>query len=74
MRILGVDPGLTVTGYGVIEVTRDSCRHVHHGVVRTKPVEGSAARLSAIRDCVRDIARQWEAMAGAVEAGFVGAN
>ncbi len=74
MRILGVDPGLTATGYGVIEVDRDSCRHVHHGVVRTKAADGSAARLTAIRDAVRDVARRWEVASGAVEAGYVGSN
>jgi crossover junction endodeoxyribonuclease RuvC len=74
MRIIGIDPGLNVTGYGVIEVEGDRCLHVHHGVVRTKPADGLAARLSAIRDGVRDAARQWNVDAGAIEASFVGNN
>ena len=74
MRIIGVDPGLNVTGYGVIDVEDDRCVHVHHGVVRTKPADGLSVRLSAIRDGVRDAARQWNAESGAIEASFVGNN
>ncbi|HET7737863.1 MAG TPA: crossover junction endodeoxyribonuclease RuvC, partial [Tepidiformaceae bacterium] len=74
MRILGVDPGLNVTGYGVVEVAGDSCRHIHHGVVRTKASEPMGDRLAAIRDGIRGIARQWEVESAAVEASFMGSN
>lgn len=74
MRILGVDPGLTVTGYGIIEVRADQCRHVGHGVVRTRPDDGLAARLVAIRDAIRLAAVQNEVTAAAVESSFVADN
>ncbi|MFN0093558.1 MAG: crossover junction endodeoxyribonuclease RuvC [Dehalococcoidia bacterium] len=74
MRFLGVDPGLTATGYGVVEVRGDRCLHLAHGAVRTRPADGIAARLSAIRDAVRDIARQWAVDAASIEASFVGTN
>ncbi|MCC7366304.1 MAG: crossover junction endodeoxyribonuclease RuvC [Dehalococcoidia bacterium] len=74
MRILGVDPGLNITGFGVLEVVGDRCVHVHHGVVRTRPADTLAARLVAIRDAVRAVAGEFEVTAGAVEAGFVGTN
>lgn len=74
MRILGIDPGLTVTGYGVIEVDGDRCLHVHHGALRTRPVDGLAPRLVLIRDGVRALAAQWAADTGAIEASFVGNN
>ena len=74
MRILGVDPGLTVTGYGVIETGPDICIHLHHGVVRTKPSSTKAARLTAIRDAIREAAKSWEVNSGAIEATFVGSN
>jgi crossover junction endodeoxyribonuclease RuvC len=74
MRILGIDPGLNITGYGVIDVERDRCVHVHHGVVRTKPADGTAERLRAIRDGVRDAATAWCAQAGAIEGSFVGTH
>ena len=74
MRILGIDPGLTVTGWGVIDVAGDRCVHVKHGVIRTRPAEGRVARLVVIRDGVRAIAAEWAAEAGAIESSFVGNN
>ena len=74
MRIIGIDPGLNATGYGVIEIERDECVHIHHGVVRTKTTATKAERLTAIRNGVRDAARQWSATSGAIEASFIGTN
>ncbi len=49
MRILGVDPGLLVTGYGVISTSKNgSLELVEAGVVRTKAGDGIAARLKKI--------------------------
>lgn len=74
MRIIGVDPGLNITGYGVVEVVGDSCRHLHHGVIRTKTTQARAERLTIIRDGVREAASQWQVDAAAIEASFVGTN
>lgn len=74
MRIMGIDPGLNVTGIGIIDVAGEAAVHVHHLVVRTRPADGLAARLIALRDGVRAAAQQWQVNAGAVEASFVGAN
>lgn len=75
MRIIGVDPGLNITGIGIIQVLDGStCRYLHHSVVRTRPSDDLALRLIAIRDGVRAIALQWEAASGAIEASFVGTN
>ncbi|MFN0147736.1 MAG: crossover junction endodeoxyribonuclease RuvC [Dehalococcoidia bacterium] len=74
MRIIGIDPGLNVTGIGVIEVEGDRCRHVHHSVLRTKPAEPLAARLLLLRDGVRDAARAFATASGAVETSFVSNN
>ena len=74
MRILGIDPGLNATGYGVVLVEGERCTHLHHGVVRTKSSLSRAERLTAIRDGVRAVATQWAADGGAIEASFVGTN
>ncbi len=74
MRILGIDPGLNVTGWGVIDVAGDRCVYVRHGVLRTKPADGRVARLVAIRNGVRAVAAEWAAEAGAIESSFVGTN
>ena len=74
MRILGIDPGLNVTGLGVIEVEDDHCVHLHHSVLRTKASDSLAARLSFLRDGVRDAAKHWLVSVGAVETSFVANN
>lgn len=74
MRILGIDPGLNATGYGIVLVQDDQCLHVFHGVLRTKPADGKANRLMAIRDGVREVAAKWQIECGAIEASFVGSN
>jgi crossover junction endodeoxyribonuclease RuvC len=50
MRILGVDPGLDITGYGVIDATgpMDRMSLVEAGVVRTRRAEGLARRVQRV--------------------------
>jgi crossover junction endodeoxyribonuclease RuvC len=45
MRILGIDPGLVLTGYGVIELDSARPRLVDGGVIRLKPKAPIADRL-----------------------------
>lgn len=42
MRILGVDPGSRLTGYGIIEVSGRKFRHVVHGTLRLANTSGKA--------------------------------
>jgi crossover junction endodeoxyribonuclease RuvC len=74
MRILGIDPGLNITGMGIVEVDGDRCRHLYHGVLRTKPAAPLAERLVIIRDGVRDLALQFAIADAAVETSFVANN
>ena len=46
MRLIGLDPGLRLTGWGVIEVEGNRLRHVAHGVVRVAAT-GHAGRAAA---------------------------
>lgn len=60
MRILGVDPGLRITGYGVIEVPKNfslgqEIELVEAGVIRTQQVSGIASRLAMIHDALADV-------------------
>ena len=74
VRIIGIDPGLNVTGIGIIDVDGGDCRHVHHCVVRTKTSESIGERLGQIMDGVRTVAAEWAATDSAIEASFVGKN
>jgi len=48
MRILGVDPALTVTGYGVIEARKGSIVLLEAGIIQTSPKETVPKRLDKI--------------------------
>ncbi len=74
MRVAGIDPGLNATGYGIVDIVGDECRHVAHGVVRTRTADGLARRLVLIRDGLRKAFAEWSPDVGAVEASFVGTN
>jgi len=49
MRVLGIDPGLDATGYGLIEVNGDQkAKLIEAGLIRTKPGRSLALRLAAV--------------------------
>ena len=48
IRILGLDPGLSAMGWGVIDVTGSRLAHVAHGVIVTKPAAALGLRLMAL--------------------------
>lgn len=50
MRIIGIDPGTGILGFGVIEVTRGKSKLVDGGVIRTPVKEKDAIRLLTIYD------------------------
>ena len=56
MKILGVDPGLLKTGYGVIEAEDpDEPKFIEAGVIRTSPEDGISKRVSDIYTNITDI-------------------
>jgi crossover junction endodeoxyribonuclease RuvC len=67
MRILGIDPGLNTTGYGVIDVRGREVRLVEAGVVRGKTKGSLAARLQEIHDGVADVIKSLQPEAMALE-------
>jgi crossover junction endodeoxyribonuclease RuvC len=73
MRILGIDPGSRLTGYGVIEVDGDCARLVRQGVIRTGDGE-FAARLGVIFESVRELIRECRPTEVAIENVFVSRN
>jgi crossover junction endodeoxyribonuclease RuvC len=55
LRILGIDPGLNITGYGVLEVGSGAPKLCEAGVVRGKTRGSLTARLSEIHQGVADV-------------------
>ena len=71
IRILGLDPGLSAMGWGVIEVTGSRLGHVAHGVIATKPASGLGVRLMLLHRALVEIIQSHAPAAIAVEQAFV---
>lgn len=67
MRVLGIDPGLNITGYGIIEETDQGIRLIEAGVVRTNAKAPTGDRLAEIASEVGQIIEQFHPEAMAVE-------
>jgi crossover junction endodeoxyribonuclease RuvC len=55
MRILGIDPALTITGYGVIDVSKRILSLVEAGIVRTSAEEETPERLKRIFSAIKKL-------------------
>jgi crossover junction endodeoxyribonuclease RuvC len=73
-RILGIDPGSRITGYGVIEVTRGQLRFVSCGVIKTTPRYPFAHRLNEIFDGINEVIQLHGPEVAAVEDIFLATN
>jgi len=72
-RVLGIDPGSRVTGYGVIETDGVRSRHLASGCIRTTAGD-FPARLGEIFHGVREVLVEWQPQQVAVEQVFVSRN
>jgi len=71
MRVLGVDPGLTRCGVGIIDgAVGRPLTLVHHGVVRSDPADEVAQRLLALEVALDAVMDRWRPDAVAVERVF----
>ena len=71
IRILGIDPGLRRTGWGVVEVSGNRLCFLGCGSVTTRDDDTLAARLVAIHDGLLRILDEFRPHEAAVEATFV---
>lgn len=58
MRILGIDPGLCITGYGLIEVGPKGIKLIEAGVVRTSSKEKVEARIEKIYEGIKGLVKE----------------
>ncbi|WP_457673055.1 crossover junction endodeoxyribonuclease RuvC [Thiolapillus sp.] len=73
MRILGIDPGSRVTGFGVIDSDGRQSRHVVSGCIRTASKDFSA-RLGEIFNGISEVLEEHAPQQVAVEQVFMAAN
>jgi len=74
MRILGVDPGLRSTGFGVIDVHGVQLRYVASGVIVAPADLALSRRLKIILDNLREVAAAHHPHVAALEKVFVNSN
>jgi crossover junction endodeoxyribonuclease RuvC len=74
VRILGIDPGLGITGYGVIEKERGSLRYVASGRVRSDATMSLSERLCTILEGLAEVIASYHPVECAVEKVFVNVN
>ena len=70
MRVIGIDPGLRRTGWGVVDVEGSRIRHVANGVCVSEGVE-LAARLCSLHVALTAVMLAWRPDTAAVEQTFV---
>ncbi|HRP22247.1 MAG TPA: crossover junction endodeoxyribonuclease RuvC, partial [Alicycliphilus sp.] len=76
MRILGIDPGLQTTGFGVVDVEGQRLAYVASGTIRTTALAlgDLPGRLKILFDGITEVAQRYQPDAAAVEIVFVNVN
>jgi len=73
-RILGLDPGLRNTGWGIVDAIGTRLVHVANGTVHSNSADDLARRLRDLHDGLMEVIAAWEPDAAAVEETFVNKN
>ena len=76
MRILGIDPGLRSTGFGVIDVAGADLSYVASGTISTTQLDKGQlpARLKVLFDGLREVVARYQPDCASVEIVFVNVN
>jgi crossover junction endodeoxyribonuclease RuvC len=76
MRILGIDPGLQTTGFGVVDVAGQALSYVASGTITTTHLDRGdlPARLKVLFDGIAEVKARYQPDCAAVEIVFVNVN
>ncbi|MBH1964965.1 MAG: crossover junction endodeoxyribonuclease RuvC [Comamonadaceae bacterium] len=76
MRILGIDPGLRTTGFGVLDAEGSALRYVASGVIQTSSADigNLPARLKILFDGICELKARYQPDSAVVEIVFVNVN
>lgn len=74
LRILGIDPGLRVTGFGVIDTSGQQLAYVASGCVKSSERDPLPLRLKALLDGIGEVVAAYAPQAAAIEKVFVNVN
>ncbi len=74
MRILGIDPGLRSTGFGVIDQTGQQLSYVASGCIKTDATQTLPERIATLLEGIAEVAATYQPQQSAVEIVFVNVN
>jgi len=74
LTVLGIDPGLTITGYGIVRREGNKIFCIKHGIIKTKPKEPLAKRIEHIGDSIEEIITENNIDFAVCESLFFGKN
>ncbi|HJP19341.1 MAG TPA: crossover junction endodeoxyribonuclease RuvC [Nitrospinota bacterium] len=74
MRVLGIDPGSIITGYGIVEKNGRDLKTIKWGAIRTKSNQSFPEKLKKIYDDLTEIIKTYEPSSAAIENIFFAKN
>tara|TARA_Y100000994_G_scaffold138046_1_gene113178 strand:+ start:811 stop:1293 length:483 start_codon:yes stop_codon:yes gene_type:complete len=74
MKILGIDPGLTRTGFGIIDVHSESLKLIDYGIIKPKSSDKLERRLLTIFNDMSSIIKKYSPTVISIEDVFYGKN
>ena len=74
MRILGLDPSLSSTGWGIVEVENNRLRYVADGFIKTDPKLPIYDRLAVIHRALNEVIETYHPQEAAIEPVFLNEN
>jgi crossover junction endodeoxyribonuclease RuvC len=73
-RIIGLDPGLRITGWGIIDSEGSGLTYVDHGIVTSRNEDNLSSRILSLYTQLTDIIRDYGPHEAAVEETFMNKN
>lgn len=74
MKIVGIDPGLRRTGWGVIDISGNRLRHIANGAVASDDKAEFPQRLRQLFEGINEVLAEFDPVEAAVEETFVNRN
>ena len=70
MKIMGIDPGMAIVGYGLVEFDGEECTLLHSGSIQTDKTKHEAARLLEIYNDMETLVQMYKPDAASIEKLF----
>lgn len=73
-RVLGIDPGTVITGWGVVEMAEGSLLHLAHGTIASSGIPGQGSRLRRIYRGIHEVLKRYDPQEMSLEKVFFARN